>query len=235
MDEVFHWGETRTVFDPQNFTVEEDSEGIYNEPEEDDINGVRILQNPLENQETLTAFYKSRSFVPKLVWTKCPSPAGVALAPWDPNFLYITSSYNQTVLIMDLHKTKLVGKLTAPEMLCPQSVAFSKKRKEIYVSDKSKHCIHVFTNSGEHIRVLSSKGCGEGKLRRPEGLAVSTADEIVVCDTGNDRVVILRPDDGKQVSNRHNQDSRIHESFCRMVQTIVETVDILGATKVIYF
>lgn len=95
VDDVFHWGETRTIFDPDTFTLDEDSEGIYNELEEETINGVRILQNPLDNTDTLTAYYRTRSFTAKLVWSKCPRPAGVGIPPWEMNHLYIAATDSQ--------------------------------------------------------------------------------------------------------------------------------------------
>lgn len=82
---------------------------------------------------------------------------------------------------------RMIGRLTSTEMLCPQSIAFSEKRKEIYVSDKSKHCVHVFSSGGEHLRNLGSKGSGDGKFRSPDGIAVGPREELIVCDTGNDR------------------------------------------------
>lgn len=199
VDDIIHWGESRAVFDQETFTLEEDTESIYNETEEEDNESVRIFQNPLENMETLSMYYKTRKFEPKLVWTKCPRPAGLALSPWNLDRLYIAASYSQVVLILDLQKMKLTGRLTSEEMACPQSVAFGKDVQEIYVSDRAKHCIHVFSNTGEYLRALCAKGLGHGKLRSPEGIAVTNDGNIVVCDTGNDRIVILEPKMGNQI------------------------------------
>lgn len=145
------------------------------------------------------AYYKSRAFIEKVIWSKCPRPAGIAIPPWNHNHLYVAATDNQVVLILDRQRMKLIGRLSSDDMLCPQRIAFSEKRKEIYVTDKWKHCIHVFSDIGEYQRVLSTKGSGEGKLRSPDGIITNLNDELIVCDTGNNRIVILDPTSGLQI------------------------------------
>lgn len=198
-DEVSKWNETRIIFDPDTYKIEQDAEAVPNELEDKMSNGVRVFRNPLENVDTMSAYYKSRPFTEKVVWCKCPRPAGVAIPPWNQNQLYVAATDNQVVLILDRQRMKLIGRLSAEDMLCPQRVAFSEKRKEIYVTDKWKHCVHVFSDSGERLRCLSSKGSGDGKLRSPDGIAVNANEELVICDTGNNRVVIMDPSSGYQI------------------------------------
>ncbi|KAK9732398.1 NHL repeat [Popillia japonica] len=198
LDDISHWGETRKIFDSDNFKLEEDNEGLNSEVEESQArNGFRMGNNPLENTDALITYYKTKSFIPKLQWTKSPKPAGVAVSPWSNN-IYIAATDSQMILILNRQRAKIIGKIQTPEMLCPHGIAFSKNRKEMYVTDKWKHCIHVFSSFGDYLRSLCSKGCTEGKIRCPEGIAVSPYDELVVCDTGNDRVLILDPITGVQ-------------------------------------
>lgn len=199
MDEVSKWNETRIIFDPDTYKIEQDAEATPNEFEEKTSNGVRVFQNPLENIDTMSAYYKSRPFTEKVIWSKCPRPAGIAIAPWNQNHLYVAASDNQVVLILDRQRMKLIGRLSSDEMLCPQRVAFSEKRKEIYVTDKWKHCIHVFSDSGQYLRILCKKGSSEGKLRSPDGIVVNLNEELIVCDTGNNRIVVLDPSSGFQI------------------------------------
>lgn len=84
-------------------------------------------------------------------------------------------------------------------MLFPHFIEFSKDREEIFVSDKWKHCIFVFSKSGEYLRMLGSKGEAEGCFRSPEGLAIGKTNNIYVCDTGNNRVQYLDIVDGRMV------------------------------------
>jgi tripartite motif-containing protein 2/3 len=50
-------------------------------------------------------------------------------------------------------------------MICPHGIAFSREREEIYVSDKWRHCIFIFSKAGEFLRFIGSKGDMEGYLR----------------------------------------------------------------------
>lgn len=207
-DEVSKWNEARVIFNPETYRIEQDSEVITNDFEENTSNGVRIFQNPLENIDTMCAYYKSRPFTEKVIWSKCPRPAGIAIPPWNQNQLYIAATDNQVVLILDRQRMKLMGRLSSDEMLCPQRIAFSEKRKEIYVTDKWKHCIHVFSDSGQYLRILSTKGSSEGKLRSPDGIVVNLNEDLVVCDTGNNRIVVLDPMSGFQIKQIGIKDKR---------------------------
>lgn len=60
-----------------------------------------------------------RSFVPKLVWNKCPRPAGLAIPPWDDNKLYIAATDSHYVLILDRSKFKLIDKSVSPCISIP--------------------------------------------------------------------------------------------------------------------
>lgn len=198
-DEISKWNETRIIFDPDTYKIEQDTEAVSNTLDDKTPNGVRVFQNPLENPDTMSAYYKSRPFTEKVIWSKCPRPAGIAIPPWNQNQLYVAATDNQVVLILDRQRMKLIGRLSFEDMLCPQRVAFSDKRKEVYVTDKWKHCIHIFSETGDYLRTLASKGGSEGKLRSPDGIALNTNEELVVCDSGNNRVVILDPSSGFQI------------------------------------
>lgn len=198
-DEVSKWNEPRIIFDPETYRIEQDAKAVPSEPDEKPSTCLRVFHNPLENADTMAAYYKSRPFSEKVNWSKCPRPAGVAIPPWNQDQLYVAATDTQVVLILDRHRMKLTGRLSSEEMLSPQRVAFSDRRKEVFVTDKWKHCVHVFSEGGDHLRSLCSKGGGEGKLRGPDGVAVASSGDVVVCDTGNNRVVVLDPATGLQV------------------------------------
>lgn len=194
-------GETRLLFDPKTFKVKQINE-FFNRSgsgENGDTVDGGVIANPLESVETMISYYLNKSSNPKLVWTKCPRPAGLGIPPWSKNLLYITATDRKVVLIMDRTLFKIVGKLTAPDMLCTQGVAFSEKLLEIYVSDKWKHCIHVFSSEGDYLRSLCALGSGPGELRSPEGITINRRNQLIVADVGNDRVVVLDPLDGQLI------------------------------------
>ncbi|KAJ8927538.1 hypothetical protein NQ314_019983 [Rhamnusium bicolor] len=205
LNEVYHYGEARIIFDPDTFKLDQDTEGIYNEIEENSSTNSSSAENPFESIIAMVKHYKSRSFVPKLLWTKCPRPGGVGIPPWDSSKIFIATTDNHNILILDRSKFKLIGNISNPEMICPTALAFSKSRKEIFVSDKWKHCVHVFSCDGEYLRNACSQ-----KLRSPDGIAMGPNEELIICDTGNDRILIVDSETGKFISNIGNGVSKLH-------------------------
>ncbi|KAK4883797.1 hypothetical protein RN001_000068 [Aquatica leii] len=197
LDDVSQWGDIQLFFDENTFKVTHSNQ-IYSDDTNQTLNTDN--DNPFESIESMSVYYREKEFKTKLVWNKCPRPAGLGIPPWAPNHLYIATTNRKIVLIMDRSISKVIGKLTCPQMQCPQNIAFCEKRLEVYVTDKWKHCIYVFNHEGDYMRTLSNLGSRNGELRSPEGIAVTHDDNIVVCDTGNDRVLILNPENGEQVS-----------------------------------
>ncbi|XP_060536983.1 RING finger protein nhl-1-like [Cylas formicarius] len=194
LEQVNYFGETRITFDPLTFKLEQCTEAVYNgEEEEQEV--VATITNPFESIDSLVKYYRSKSFTPKLLWTKCPRPAGIGVPPWDDSKLFIAATDSHDVLIIDKNKFKLNTRLYNANMICPVGVTFSAQRKETFVTDKWKHCIHVFSSDGVYLRNICNQ-----KLRSPEGIAMGPDEEILVCDTGNDRVLVVDPESGEKVN-----------------------------------
>ncbi|OWR52805.1 hypothetical protein KGM_202929B, partial [Danaus plexippus plexippus] len=133
----------------------------------------------------------SRNFIPHYSWRKTSRPCGVGVSPWN-NHLYICGMDSHSVLVVERTQAKIVSRLSCEGMLCPVHIAFMKPLGEIYVTDKWKHCIHVFSKDGDYLRSLGQKGSRVGMLRSPEGIATDNiSNQIYVVDTGNDRVQVL--------------------------------------------
>lgn len=124
--EIYHYGEAKLIFDSEKFRIEQATEGIYKDIEDNEVTKMTLEENPFVSTNSMVKHYKSRSFVPKLVWTKCPRPGGIGIPPWDPSKIYIAATDCQNVLIFDKNKIKVVGRINNPEMLCPSGIAFSK-------------------------------------------------------------------------------------------------------------
>lgn len=189
-DEINRFGEARVTFDPVMFRIDQVEEAIYNEIEENDNSNSKeaVAEIPIENVAAMVKHYRNRNFVPKLQWNKCPRPGGVGIAPWDKSKIYICATDSRNVLILDREKFKLVGRINHTEMLCPTSIAFLERLKEIFVSDKWKHCIHVFSEKGEYRRSFTNLN-----LKSPEGIAIGPNLTLVICDTGNNRILVVNP------------------------------------------
>ncbi|XP_053686904.1 RING finger protein nhl-1-like [Sabethes cyaneus] len=241
-EEISHWGKEIILFDQQNMKIEVLNACSDNKPQ-NEISKENEARKPCPlNKETLNAqenvlvFYRNHSFKPKLFWNKCHRPAGVGLAPWkhastDQPLIYIAGAESKIVFVINKSNGEIVQRICHDNMVYPNGIAFDATKKAVFVSDKWKHCIFVFTASGEFLRQLCDKGDQEGYLRSPEGLAVGPNDSLFICDTGNDRVQCINAVTGRMLS----QFGRVvKEQLLKATQTKVPTryVDLKSPTGI---
>ena len=67
-------------------------------------------------------------------------------------------------------------------------LAVDQKSSNVYVSDYTAGRIEKFSSGGTFLTTIGSKGSGEGQVKGPEALTVSSAGNVYVGDTGNHRV-----------------------------------------------
>lgn len=192
------WGEFKPTLDRDTLKIDMNSDEIFKKDKKPVIRIEKINSfNETDKNNAVLSHYRTYPFETKLYWNKCPRPAGIGIAPWNKNLLYVATTDNKIVLVFDVQKTKVIGRLAAESMSCPHGVAFNSLRKEIYVTDKWQHCVHVFQQSGNYLRTL----CNDKRiLRSPEGIAMASNDKLFVCDTGNDRVMVINPLNGELIS-----------------------------------
>ena len=56
------------------------------------------------------------------------------------------------------------------------------------VSDAGNHCIKAFDQSGTFLYKFGKKGYQDGEFKTPHGLLVDSSENLLVCDSGNNRV-----------------------------------------------
>ena len=56
------------------------------------------------------------------------------------------------------------------------------------VSDAGNHCIKAFDQSGTFLYKFGKKGHLDGEFKMPHGLLVDSSENLLVCDSGNNRV-----------------------------------------------
>ena len=69
----------------------------------------------------------------------------------------------------------------------PLGVAVN-QRGEVVVTDSDRHCVSVFSPSGEKLRSFGKHGCGQGEFDHPYGIAVDGEGNILVVDGRNHRI-----------------------------------------------
>ena len=76
----------------------------------------------------------------------------------------------------------------------PFGVAVDNERDLVYCSDEWTNTISVFDTSGKYLRKFGSTGSGDGELMRPAGLAIEKNGNLIVVDSGNNRLQVFSPE-----------------------------------------
>ena len=77
--------------------------------------------------------------------------------------------------------------LTIGEVRGPWGIAVNKKW-EVVVTEQSKHCVSVFSSSGEKLLTFGTEGSGQGQFEYPCGITVDGEENILVADQKNHRI-----------------------------------------------
>ena len=73
-------------------------------------------------------------------------------------------------------------------------VAVNRKGGEVVVSEWERHCVSVFSPSGERLRSFGTRGSGLGQFDHPSGVAMDGEGNILVADSENHRIQKLAMD-----------------------------------------
>ena len=73
------------------------------------------------------------------------------------------------------------------------------QRGEIIVAEQDRHCISIFSPTGEKLQSFGSTGSGPGQFSGPRGVAVDDDDNILVVDGGSNNNIQKFTADGKFV------------------------------------
>ena len=77
--------------------------------------------------------------------------------------------------------------LTIDDLKKPSGVVVN-QRGEVVVAESGKHCISIFSPSGEKLQSFGTQGSGQGQFESPQGVTVDGAGNILVVDTNNHRI-----------------------------------------------
>ena len=104
---------------------------------------------------------------------------------------YVTDAKAKAVLVFDAHD-RFLRALGAGQTWTPSGLALHGER--VYVTDvKGGRVLALDRRTGEVQQVIGHKGSGEGALYHPTNVAVDTAGNVYVADTGNFRVMKFSP------------------------------------------
>ena len=105
----------------------------------------------------------------------------------DDDDITVCDQVSNEVMVISSDGTGLVTRIAASEH--DQSIMYAIYHEETYcffVSDSKTDCVNAFDANGNFLYDI-----GRGRLSYPVGLAIEKFNNLIVCDTGNQRLVIF--------------------------------------------
>ena len=106
---------------------------------------------------------------------------------------------DKSVKVLSPDGTELLQSFSAPD--CDASPSFAVCHQDMFfVSYRLLHCVKVFSKEGVFLYDIGSEGSGDGELNEPAVLAIDKFNNLIVCDSGNNRLQVFSLD-GKFVNS----------------------------------
>ena len=105
----------------------------------------------------------------------------------DDDYITVCDQESNEVIVISSDGTELVTRIAASEH--DQSMMYAIYHEEttcFFVSDSKTDCVNAFDEHGNFLYDI-----GRGRLSCPVGLAIDKFNNLIVCDTGNQRLVIF--------------------------------------------
>ena len=105
----------------------------------------------------------------------------------DDDYITVCDQKNNEVTVISSDGTELETRIAASEHDQSMKYAIYDEETDCYfVSDSKTDCVQVFDEHGNFLYDI-----GRGRLSCPVGLAIDKFNNLIVCDTGNQRLVIF--------------------------------------------
>ncbi|MHC4877147.1 MAG: NHL repeat-containing protein [Planctomycetota bacterium] len=119
-------------------------------------------------------------------------PSGIA---WQDGFLYVVDAINNRVQVFrdSGEFVRIAGAPDGrPAVQYPYDLA-QDAGGDLWVIEYGGNRVTKMTTDGQTLGVFGSSGGGRGQFSTPWGIAVAADGRVIVCDTGNRRLVELKP------------------------------------------
>lgn len=136
------------------------------------------------NLKTMSVFTECGNFITHIT-EHLSNPRTVSVGK--EGNLVVCESFKVTVKILSPDGQHLIQTIRDPYNCDIPEFAFHHQDK-VFVSYQRKCCITVFSQDGHLLQKIGCKGTGDGQLKDPQGLTIDRFGNLVVCDTGNNRM-----------------------------------------------
>lgn len=114
--------------------------------------------------------------------------------------IFVADTEGASVVILDLDK-KIVGRVgegAQERLTSPISVAVDLSNR-VFATDSAVNQVKAYSPDGKILWQAGNLGPKGGELKKPTGISVNRAGEVLVADTGNSRIVVLSAETGAYV------------------------------------
>jgi DNA-binding beta-propeller fold protein YncE len=95
----------------------------------------------------------------------------------------------------------------------PVDVAYDHLNKRVVIVDNKKHQVFVYSENGDSLLTIGTRGDGDGEYNYPQSAAIDTAGNIYIVDAFNFRVQVFSPD-GKFL-RKYGEQGKVFGTFAR--------------------
>ncbi|XP_070535096.1 tripartite motif-containing protein 2-like [Ptychodera flava] len=115
-------------------------------------------------------------------------PRDIAIA--SDNTHYTLDSNNTQVVASD-EDGNVLRCFGQNELRNPYGIAVNPINGNVYVTDRRKGCVKIYTKLGKYLRSFGSEGSGEGQFNWPWGIVVGSTGMVFVADYNNQRIQVF--------------------------------------------
>jgi len=117
-----------------------------------------------------------------------PFSALVGICAGPDESVFFADARLRSVFRIDKGARRLITVVDSNQLLQPAGIVFNPLTREIWVSDTKSHMLKVFSEGGELLRTIGSRGTGDGEFNFPGLMCIDNKGTVYVVDAMNFRI-----------------------------------------------
>ena len=152
--------------------------------------GIKMIRNDLyvSDAGSVQVFDQNLNFTNSISARLGMGVADITSSPG--GYLYVAETEPPMIHVFTVGHTYLHS-IQHADLRSPSGVCFDVHQQLLYVCDSAVGCVFVFRHDGEYVMKMTIEGGRSNQMRAPTGITLDKDGYLYVCDTGNNRVVVL--------------------------------------------